>query len=72
MGNEKLRCCHLTAQAKIHSRHRTGSHLLHMQNSVAARKKKKKAGKGLVILSFIDLQSKKWSFYPFSGGPNDS
>lgn len=45
MGNEKLRCCHLTAQAKIRSRHRTGSHLLHMQNSVAARKKKKKKDK---------------------------
>lgn len=51
MGNEKLRCCHLTAQAMKRSRRRTGSHLLHMQTSTAARK-----GKGLAMLSGVDLK----------------
>lgn len=57
MGNEKLRCCHLTAQAMKRSRRRTGSHLLHMQTSTAARKQK-----GLAMLSCIDLKSRKCSF----------
>lgn len=57
MGNEKLRRCHLTAQAMKRSRRRTGSHLLHMQTSAAARKRK-----GLAMLSCVDLKSRKCSF----------